>query len=75
MVGFQEITAEARVLTATDGQKYVIHHQMGRPNTVKGIADGTPVQYRWERHIGVDVLLIVAPGNSKEGWYYKEGRK
>jgi hypothetical protein len=28
-----------------------------------------------QRHIGVDVLLIVVPGSSKDGWYYKEGRK
>jgi hypothetical protein len=73
--GIQNTSEEVRTLTTADGQKFVIHHQMGRPNTVKGVADGTQVQYRWERHMGVDVLLIVVPGNSKEGWYYKEGRK
>jgi hypothetical protein len=73
--GIQNTSEEVRVLTTADGRKLVIHHQMGRPNTVKGVADGTQVQYRWERHMGVDVLLIVVPGSSKEGWYYKEGRK
>jgi hypothetical protein len=73
--GIQNTSEDVRVLTTADGQKFVIHHQMGRPNTVKDVADGTQVQYRWERHMGVDVLLIVVPGNSKEGWYYKEGRK
>ncbi|MGA8493208.1 MAG: hypothetical protein WB711_22490 [Terriglobales bacterium] len=73
--GIQNTSEDVRTLTTADGQRFVIHHQMGRPNTVKGVADGTQVQYRWERHMGVDVLLIVAPGNLKEGWYYKEGRK
>lgn len=73
--GIQDTSEEVRVLTTSDGQKFVIHHQIGRPNTVKGVADGASVQYRWERHMGLDVLLIVVPGNSKEGWYYKEGRK
>jgi hypothetical protein len=73
--GIQNTSEEVRVLTTGDGQRYAIHHQMGRPNTVKGIADGTQVQYRWQRHMGVDVLLIVVSGDSKEAWYYKEGRK
>lgn len=73
--GIQNTSEGVRTLTTAEGQKFVVHHQMGRPNTVRGVADGTQVQYRWERHMGVDVLLIVVPGNSKEGWYYKEARK
>jgi hypothetical protein len=73
--GIQNTSEDVRTLNTADGLRFVIHHQMGRPNTVKSVADGTQVHYRWERHMGVDVLLIVVPGNSKEGWYCKEGRK
>lgn len=56
--GIQETSEQVRILTTADGSKLVLHHQVGRPDTVKHLADGTQVQYRIERHMGVNVILI-----------------
>jgi len=72
--GIQDVYSDVYLLTMNDGKTVVIHHTVMRPDTVKGLADGSKILYRMEHKrglVGVDYVLIPSADNpKKEGWYY-----
>jgi hypothetical protein len=79
--GIKDTYQNVYLLTLSDGTQTVIHHALGRPDTVKGLnlenGSDVKVMYRIQRVQGlvsVDYAVIPDANNSKkEGWYYFDG--